>query len=298
MTPVESSSGTTPVASAARALRGPLVRLAIALAFVVPVLVAQIAIWALRPRLGTLATAILSTAIATLVGWAVYRAYVRRFERRALVELATAGSGRELGSGFALGVCAFATSIAILAFVGAYRVVGLGAPLPVVLALLSAIGAATIEEIVFRGVVFRLVEEWGGTWTALAVSSLLFGGIHLLNPHATALGAIGIVFEGGILLAGAYVLTRRLWLPIGIHAGWNFAEGGIFGVPTSGFASSGIVRGEVVGPEWLSGGVFGPEASIVAVLVCVALGLSLLVRAAQRDRFVAASWKRLPASAV
>jgi len=289
------SSDTTPVAGGGeRALRGPLVRLAIALASVVPVLVAQIAVWALRPRLGTLATALLSAAIATVVGWAAYRAYVRRFERRALVELAATGSGRELGAGFALGVGAFAASIAILALVGAYRVVGAGAVFPVLLALLSAIAAGTIEEIVFRGVVFRLVEEWGGTWTALAVSSLLFGGIHLLNPHATALGAIGIVFEGGILLAGAYVLTRRLWLPIGIHAGWNFAEGGIFGVPTSGHASTGIVRGEVVGPEWLSGGVFGPEASIVAVLVCVVLGSALLVRAARRDRFVAASWKRLP----
>jgi len=278
-------------------LRPPLARLGIALAFVVPVLIAQIAIWAVRPWIGTLPTALLSTAIATVLGWLAYRTYVRRFERRGLVELGVPGGGRELFAGVVLGLCAFAASIAILALVGAYRVVGLGEPLPVVLALLSAIAAGTIEEIVFRGVVFRLVEEWGGTWTALAVSSLLFGGIHLLNPHATVLGAVAIVFEAGVLLAGAYVLTRRLWLPIGIHVGWNFAEGGIFGVPNSGHASTGIVRGEIVGPEWLSGGMFGPEASIVAVLVCVAFGAVLLVRAARRDRFVAASWKRLPAQA-
>jgi CAAX protease family protein len=278
-------------------LRPPLARLGIALAFVVPVLIAQIAIWAARRYLGTLPTAVLSMSIATALGWAAYQSYVRIFERRGLVELSAPGGGRELFAGVALGLCAFAASIAILALLGAYHVVGLGEPLPVVLALLSAIAAATIEEIVFRGVVFRLVEEWGGTWTALVVSSLLFGGIHLLNPHATVLGAIGVIFEGGILLAGAYVLTRRLWLPIGIHAGWNFAEGGIFGVPTSGFASTGIVRGEIDGPEWLSGGIFGPEASIVAVLVCLALGTALLVRAARRDRFVAASWKRPPAIA-
>ena len=277
-------------------LRPPLVRLAIALAFVVPVLIAQIAIWGVKRQIGTLPTALLSTAIATVVGWFAYRAYVRRFERRALIELSVPGGGRELFAGVALGVGAFATTIAILALAGAYHVVGAGELLPVVLALLSAIAAGTIEEIVFRGVVFRLVEEWGGTWTALAISSLLFGGIHLLNPHATWLGAVGVVFEGGVLLAGAYVLTRRLWVPIGIHAGWNFAEGGIFGVPTSGFASTGIVRGEIVGPEWLSGGIFGPEASIVAVLVCVVLGTALLARAAHRDRFVQASWKKLPQS--
>lgn len=281
----------------AKPLRPPLVRLVIALAFVVPVLVAQIAVWAVRPYLGRLPTAVLSMAIATVVGWAAYRAYVRTFERRPLAELSAPGGGRELFAGIALGVGAFAASIAILALLGAYRVVGLGTMLPVVLALLSAIAAGTIEEIVFRGVVFRLIEEWGGTWTALAISSLVFGGIHLLNPHATALGAVGVAFEGGIMLAGAYVLTRRLWLPIGVHAGWNFAEGGIFGVPTSGFAATGIVRGEIVGPEWLSGGVFGPEASIVAVIVCIALGTMLLARAARRGRFVASRRSRASTTA-
>jgi CAAX protease family protein len=284
---------TTPsVAVSRRAPRPALVRLFIALAFVVPVLIAQVAIWAARPWLGTLATALLSTAIATIGGALAYRAYVRLFERRELVELEPRHAGREIGAGVVLGACAFAAAIGVLALLGAYRVVGAGALLPVLLAVLMAIGSATIEEIVFRGVVFRLLEEWRGTWTALAVSSLLFGGLHLLNPHATVLGAIGIVFEGGILLAGAYVLTRRLWLPIGIHAGWNFAEGGIFGVATSGAPTTGIVRGEIVGPEWLSGGVFGPEASIVAVAVCVVLGTLLLVRAARRGRFVAARRKR------
>jgi membrane protease YdiL (CAAX protease family) len=271
--------------------------LAIALAFVVPVLIAQIAIWAARPHLGRLPTAVLSMLIATVVGWSAYRAYVRTFERRALTELSVPGGGRELFAGVALGLCAFAASIAILALVGAYRVVGLGTVLPVVLALLSAIAAATIEEIVFRGVIFRLLEEWRGTWAALAISSILFGSVHLLNPHATILGAIGVVFEGGIMLAGAYVLSRRLWLPIGIHAGWNFAEGGIFGVPTSGAASTGVVRGEIVGPEWLSGGIFGPEASIVAVLVCIVLGTVLLVRASRRGRFISLHWRRPPLTA-
>jgi len=286
----------TPPGSAAP--RPALVRLLIALAHVVPVLVAQIAVWRLRPWLGTLPTALLSAAIASIGGWAAYRAYVRRFERRAAVELGPGGAGRELAAGLAVGLCAFAASIGVLALLGVYRISGLGALLPVVLALLMAIASGTIEEIVFRGVVFRLIEEWGGTWTALAVSSLLFGLGHFVNPHATVLGAFAIVFEGGVLLAGSYVLTRRLWLPIGIHAGWNFAEAGIFGVPTSGAPTHGLLRGELVGPEWLSGGVFGPEASIVAVLVCVGVGSAMLVLAARRGRFLAARWtaRRAPAA--
>ena len=282
----------------ARPLWPPLPRLGTALAFVVPVLIAQGAIWAVHRHIGTVPTAVLSTAIATLLGWLAYRAYVHRFERRAVVEFSVPGGGRELTAGAVLGFCTFSTMIAILALLGAYRVVGLGTWLSVFLALLMAIGSAAIEEIVFRGVVFRLVEEWGGTWMALAISSALFGGLHLVNPHATALGAIAIVFEAGILLGAAYVLTRRLWAPIGIHFGWNFAEAGIFGVPTSGAPSTGVLRGEVVGPEWLTGGIFGPEASIVAMIVGFAVGTVLVIRAARRGRFIAPSWKRASTTAV
>jgi membrane protease YdiL (CAAX protease family) len=279
----------------AAAPRPALVRLLIALAIVVPVFIAQIAVWTLRPTLGALPTALLSALIASIGGWAAYVAYVHRFERRAALELAGPGAARELGAGIAIGVGAFAASIGILALLGVYRAVGVGPLLPVAMAFLMAIASGTIEEIVFRGVLFRLVEEWGGTWTALAVSSLLFGLGHLVNPHATALGAIAIVFEGGILLAGAYLVTRRLWLPIGVHAGWNFAEAGIFGVPTSGAPMQGVLLGELTGPEWLSGGIFGPEASIVAVLVCVGVGSALLLRAARKKRFVAARRSERPA---
>ena len=271
--------------------RHPLVRLPIALVFVVPVLIGQIAVWGLRPAIGALTTALLSAAIASVVGAGAYVAYVRIFERRAVAELAAPGAGSELGAGVALGVGAFAATIGILALLGVYRIAGRGELAPVLLALLMAIGSGAIEEIVFRGVLFRLVEEWGGTWFAVVLSSLLFGAGHLVNPHATALGAMAVVFEGGVFLAGAYVLTRRLWLPIGIHAGWNFAQSGIFGVPTSGVPAHGLLNGELVGPEWLAGGAFGAEASIVAVIVCVLLGTSLLVLAARRGRLLAPRWR-------
>ena len=267
-------------------VRHPLLRLPIALVFVVPVLFAQIAVWGLRPAIGALPTALLSAALASLVGAGAYAAYVRIFERRPVVELGGPGAGSELAAGLAVGAGAFAATIGVLALLGVYRVAGRGELWPVLLAALMAIGAGAIEEIVFRGVLFRLVEEWGGTWFAVALSSLLFGAGHLVNPHATLLGALAIVFEGGVFLAGAYVLTRRLWLPIGIHAGWNFAQSGIFGVPTSGVPVHGLLRGELVGPEWLAGGEFGAEASIVAVAVCIALGTTLLVLAARRGRFV------------
>jgi uncharacterized protein len=99
--------------------------------------------------------------------------------------------------------------------------------------------AGVREEIVFRGLIFRIAEESLGTVWALAISATLFGVIHLIGPNATVLGALVIIFEAGILLAAAFVLTRRLWLCIGLHVAWNFTQCGIFGVAVSGTASKG-----------------------------------------------------------
>ena len=157
---------------------------------------------------------------------------------------------------------------------------------------MTTIGTAFIEEIVFRGIVFRIVEAALGTWIALILSAAIFGLLHLVNPHATLQGAMAIVFEAGVMFAAAFVLTRRLWLPIGIHAGWNFTQGGIFGVPVSGQPSGGLLDGTLNGPEWLSGGVFGAEASMVAVVLGIGLGSTLLVMAWRRGRFIAPYWRR------
>lgn len=278
--------------TATAAPRRPLVRLLVGLAFVVPVFVAQVAVWSLRGTLGTLPTAALSATIASVGGWAAYGAFVRRFERRTVTEFGGAGAGRELAAGLVLGLSLIALVIGVLALLGAYRVAGIGDPSSLVLALLMSIGAGTIEEIMLRGVVFRLVEEWGGSWLGILLSALLFGAGHAATPHASVTGMVAIAVEAGVLLAAAYLLTRRLWLPIGIHIGWNLAEGGIFGVPTSGWPIRGVLRGELSGPEWLSGGAFGPEASIVTIAVCLALATSLLVLAARRGRFIASPRRR------
>ena len=101
--------------------------------------------------------------------------------------------------------------------------------------------------------------------------------------------------ENFIILAAAYLLTRRLWFAIGIHAAWNFTQSGIFSVPTSGIPMHGLFVAELSGPPWLTGGAFGVEASAVAVALCTAFGLSLLALAARRGRFVVPFWRRAPA---
>jgi membrane protease YdiL (CAAX protease family) len=144
--------------------------------------------------------------------------------------------------------------------------------LPLAIAIASAVG----EELTFRGGIFRVLEDSFGTTIAVIVSAAVFGLMHALNPGATAVSTAAIAIEAGVLLGMAYVATRNLWLPIGLHFGWNFTEGGIFGAAVSGRDYNGLIHVSLSGPDWLTGGKFGPEASIVAVLVSVVLSAILL----------------------
>lgn len=150
---------------------------------------------------------------------------------------------------------------------------------------------ALVEELMFRGVLFRLIERLTGTWIALALSALLFGAIHIANPHATLFSSLAIALEAGILLALAYVLTRSLWFAIGIHWGWNLFEGPIFGTQVSGgqFTAS-VMHARMQGPAWLTGGSFGPEAGIVAIIVCLAAAIAVGALAIRKHQVLAPVW--------
>jgi hypothetical protein len=106
------------------------------------------------------------------------------------------------------------------------------------------------------------------------------------------MGAIGIALTAGILLAGAYVVSRRLWLPIGLHFGWNFALGGIFGLAVSGNRVEGWLQCRLEGPEWLTGGIFGLEASLVTIIMGLLVGGLFFAVASRRGQIVPPPWRR------
>lgn len=224
-------------------------------------------------------SSLLLAALTVVLAPAAYCGLVRLIERRPVFELALAGAPGELGVGLLLGAVVFCVTIGLIAALGGYSVAGVrdAAALlqPIPLALSSGVG----EEILLRGVVFRQLEEWVGRWAALAISAALFGVMHLGNAHATLWAALAIALEAGVLLAAAYMTTRRLWLPIGMHIAWNWTQAAVFGAPVSGVKMSGYLRGDLHGPDWLTGGAFGPEASVVAVVVCSAVSVALLARA-------------------
>ncbi|MFF7335165.1 type II CAAX prenyl endopeptidase Rce1 family protein [Streptomyces sp. NPDC008150] len=230
--------------------------------------------------------ALLAGAVTVVGALKIYAAAVRGTERRDVHELDRAAAPAGLRRGTLYGLVLFCVTIALIALCGGYAMHGYGS-FGGTLALLGVMaGAAVTEELLFRGVVFRIVEELAGTRGALIASSLLFGGLHLVNPGATAWGALAIAVEAGLMLGAAYAATRTLWLPIGLHFAWNFAESALFGTTVSGSGGgpTGLVHGVVSGPAILSGGDFGPEASVFSLLVCTVATVLFLRTAKRRGR--------------
>ena len=134
---------------------------------------------------------------------------------------------------------------------------------------------AFVEELAFRGYIMQGLSRAWGMPVAVAVSSLLFGGVHALNPNASILGVLTICLAG-VFYAIAYLLTKSLWLPIGLHMGWNLMEVHILGMPGSGHTEPSILHTIAFGPELVTGGAFGPEGGILS-LVAEVLGILVLL---------------------
>lgn len=124
------------------------------------------------------------------------------------------------------------------------------------------------EELLFRGYILRLIERYFSTWTAIILSSLLFGLVHAPNDNFSTLGLLSIGLSG-LLMGWLFVRTGTLWAPTGLHFSWNFFQGVVFGYPTSGITTYRLLENQYSGPEWLSGGEFGFEGSILAVVLLV-----------------------------
>ncbi len=189
--------------------------------------------------------------------------------------------------GFTVGVAFLCVSVALLALFGDYRVTRVSfavAPLLWTLLLHTAVGA--FEEGLFRGILFRFLEEGLGSVVALLITAAIFGAVHLQNPNATPWSGAAIAIEAGILLGAAYMATRSLWFVMGLHTAWNFFQGSVFGINVSGTPApeGAILTPVITGNEWLTGGAFGIEASAIAVVLGLALGIFYYVRSVRSAR--------------
>ena len=203
-----------------------------------------------------------------------------------------------LGLGLGAGFLIFSVAVAVAAILGVYRITGGGDASDLFAALIGpAIFAAVSEELIFRGILFRWIEAFGGSWAALFLTSAFFGAAHLANPNASPIAAVGIAFEAGVMLGAAYMLTRSLWLPMGIHAAWNFTQGEIYDIPVSGTPVHGLLVARLSGPPLLTGNGFGLEASLIAIVIATLFGLWLLWLAIRKGELMKPWWVRRRAEA-
>jgi membrane protease YdiL (CAAX protease family) len=273
-------------AGAGRFTRFALVRIILAaLAVIVPVAVTlllahQIPDKALRSMWPQL--------LAAALCWRGYVFYVHGTERRPVAELSGPRWLPELGAGLGLGAAQILAVIAILAANGNFQLAGYDSVAVLAKPFAEMVLVAAFEEILFRGVLFRITERSLGSAAALAVSSALFALAHLPNEGITML-AVGATAAAGFMFGAAYMATQRLWLPIGMHFAWNFLLDGVFSVPTSGHPAKGLLKGQLSGPDWLAGGAYGLEASAVTLMVVAGAGLFLLWRARRHGHIVKAA---------
>lgn len=273
----------------------PLARIVIVIVMAV---VLMIAANSLLPGRGAIQDRSLGGAVIAVVGnsvpWLVaYLLLVFLVERRHPAELAWRKLVPHALAGLALGLALFSSVVGVLGLAGSYHVLGTHADVAWPAAILAVgVAPAIGEEIICRGVLFRIVEEGLGTWIALAISALFFGLAHLGNPNATLWSALAIAVEAGLLFGLIYQVTRSLYLCMGLHAAWNIAEGPLFGVPVSGLPSHGWLDSTLTGPEWLTGGAFGPEASPVALAACLLAALPFLLAMLRRRQVVPPFWRR------
>jgi membrane protease YdiL (CAAX protease family) len=206
---------------------------------------------------------------------------------------------RELGVGFLGGAAGLTLSVGLLAIFGWYQFGGPPGKAGAHSATSEFVGAVLLfflvgvfEEVFFRGIMFRLLEQWLGTWLALGLTSLQFGFAHFHNPGATWASTVGITLEAGVLLAAAFVVTRNLWAPIGLHWAWNLFEGPVFGTPVSGMDLPHLLHPVLSGPALWTGGAFGPEAGLICMFVGGAAGILLMGVAVRRGRTFTPAWLR------
>ena len=212
---------------------------------------------------------------------ALYGLFVKWFERHPAHDIPMPRLAGETLKGLAVGAGFFILVVLVMFVFGIYRIDGAGTdkPLYLISAFFLFLCVGVGEEIVFRGVLFRWIDEKWGFTVALAVSSLIFGAMHYGQPGATWWSSLAIAIEAGLLLGAAYKCSGTLWMPIGIHWAWNFMQGNIFGFQVSGGdAGVSLLQPRVSGPDILTGGAFGAEASVITVVLGLALSVWFLLK--------------------
>ena len=226
------------------------------------------------------------TLVACAAALGCYALAVRLGEARGARELALRPAVPGFVIGAVLGLLALSLLMGVMAVTGLYDITLVGAA-PAWAGLGLALQAAVTEELWMRALLLRLLWRAFGPVPAFAVAAVVFGALHLFNPGATPLAGVTVAVAG-LMFCALYALTGRLWVPIGFHFAWNLAQGYLFGAAVSGQDLGGSIALSTARPgaqAWLTGGTFGPEASVFALILVSAITVTALWLARKNGRF-------------
>ncbi len=222
----------------------------------------------------------------------VYHVYTKSVENRKAYEISFYKFIQELGAGWFLGFGVIVFIVSILALLGYYEIKEFNSYSNLVFMFFDQLHTGFIEELIFRVILFKLTEELFGTWTAMAIQGVLFGFAHSGNPNASIYSTLAIIFAFTIFFGAGYMLTRRLWFIMGFHWSWNFSQAGIFGMENSGVEMPNFIEPAVSGPEWLTGGAWGLELSVLSMVILFSISLYFVKLARERNQFIKPIWQR------
>lgn len=273
----------------------PLVRMLLALLFLLPVLgFNAITVLGVIDNLPEPAATMVDFArmAATIpLVFLAYSLYCRWVENREALEMGLQGGGRQWVAGVLLAAGLISLFVGVIAIFASFEIIEYRPLLTLVKnALLFSMGAL-IQDVILLCILFRLAEELAGTWIAIVLCLLIFGFVHLFNPNQDLGSVMFLVFSSVVIIA-PFILTRQIWLSWGVHAGWNFTQAGVFGMANSGIMFPGWMVSQVSGPDWLTGGAVGLEGSYMALAADLVIGIAMLVLAVKWGRLVKPASKR------
>lgn len=230
--------------------------------------------------------------VSIVIFMLLYALYVRCVEKRKAYEISTKKSIVELGWGFLISFALVGFMVLLMYVLGYYRITELNSPMIIIDSFFIFGMGAFLQVLAFRLVLFRLFEELLGSWIAFILVAAIFGVAHFINPNASLWSTLALIISD-ILLVAAFIYTRRIWLVWGIHMSWNFFQDGIFGMPNSGITRfPSWIQPVISGPEWITGGSFGIEASVIAVCLSIGVGIVILKMSIDKKQLVSPVWKR------
>jgi len=290
-------SSANPAGRTGKVIQFPLVRIIIASLFLSPVFLLNKVFRSVVTSSAPVDMRIYFTYAEAIIFFFVflvaYGLYTRFIEKRKAFEISSKLCLKEFGKGFFISIVLVGAVVANLAVIGSYMIADWNPDKKVVIDLfIKFMIGALLEEIIFRLIIFRLTEELLGTWTALIIQAVLFGFAHMFNDNSTLFTSFSVIIVGGIIYTGAFMYTRRIWLALGLHAGWNYFQSGIFGMPNSGTAYKGLIFPDIQGKEWITGGSWGIEASYIAILVVLIAGVYFIIKAKNANQVVLPVWVR------